>query len=239
MSACRHELIDVEKRLFRLEKQNRQLKVILILGSLAIGSLFILGARQPSGKSITANEFILVDSDGQKLAILSSNKESSGYEIPYLTFFDGTSSFLSVDTNRLEQPRLRLSPNGILSRGMGQNGEWFTTTVNGYGLTVKKDKDTRPVVELKGYESLASFGPELSLFSADDGVLVELHTGKKLTKEDDESKSAPALPDLNFYRFYEIGESEVVSFTVDLENWHPQVCYSDRQDHGHWHRRHL
>jgi hypothetical protein len=77
MKSQLHGLEDIQKRLLRLEKQNRRLKqlgaAVLILSASVIGM-----GQMPSKKTVEANEFILRDDGGNIRARLFMTEKTTG-----------------------------------------------------------------------------------------------------------------------------------------------------------------
>jgi hypothetical protein len=76
------EAATIMERLEHLERQNRRLKRVLVLGFILLGCVALMGASK-KGRVIQATEFLLKDNDGQTRASLKMG--SAG---PHLAFYD-------------------------------------------------------------------------------------------------------------------------------------------------------
>lgn len=126
MTAQTPDLAVVVARLEKVERQNRRMKFtgISVLLLAAVGLL--MGQAQPKGQTVEAEEFVLRDSVGTRLARLGL---ADG--LPVLTFFDRTGT-----------TRVRLQVWGVskteftLSGETGQSPGWVTLNVDKQGTGV-------------------------------------------------------------------------------------------------------
>jgi hypothetical protein len=90
----------LEQRLVRLERTNRILITVLVVGLAAVGSLALTQLQQPTADELRAERFVLVDSaTDQEVAVLSHDADGT-----FLRFADeGGKLELGVGSDR---PRL-------------------------------------------------------------------------------------------------------------------------------------
>lgn len=74
------DLEDMRTRLVALERENRRLKQLGIMGLVGITLLFAMG-QAPGKKTVEANEFILTDSSGKVRARLGMNPKTGSTEM--------------------------------------------------------------------------------------------------------------------------------------------------------------
>jgi hypothetical protein len=60
-------------RVARLEKQNRRLRTVSLVGLLAAGALVMMGQAVPEGRTIEASDFVVEDAGGKKVAELKAH----------------------------------------------------------------------------------------------------------------------------------------------------------------------
>ena len=71
--------MDIEERVARIERQNRNLKKGIILAVVFIGGLFGMGQMSPAPSVIKAKEFQVIGDKGQVLASMSADSEGDGF----------------------------------------------------------------------------------------------------------------------------------------------------------------
>ena len=64
--------MDIEERITRLERQNRNLKKGIILAVVFIGGFFGMGQMSPAPSVIKAKEFQVIGNKGEVLAMMGS-----------------------------------------------------------------------------------------------------------------------------------------------------------------------
>ena len=75
--------MDIEKRVERIERQNRNLKKGIILAVVFIGGFFGMGQMSPAPSVIKAKEFHVIGDNGQLLAAMGAYSSGNGYVKTY------------------------------------------------------------------------------------------------------------------------------------------------------------
>lgn len=93
MDCTTHQIEAMYRRLEKVEKQNRLWRAALLCLLAVIGSLLLLGQASPSGRTITAEEFVLQDKMGRKRAVLSTRQTTEKGKLisegpPILALYD-------------------------------------------------------------------------------------------------------------------------------------------------------
>ena len=106
--------MDIDARLERLEKENRQMKKIGIV-AIVFASVIFMSGQAKTNKVVEANEFRLVDSAGKVRALLSMN---SG---PELSFYDDHGTVVA-NISTTPDPGLYLGEPGSKGRAVIRAG---------------------------------------------------------------------------------------------------------------------
>lgn len=77
-----HPTSQVLTRLSQLERQNKRLQAVVILGSIAVGLALFSGAKAPDATgTVKARQFVVVDAEGKHMAELGPKEDGEGVNL--------------------------------------------------------------------------------------------------------------------------------------------------------------
>ncbi len=164
------QLERMEKRLLRLERNNRNLKLGCVLAIITTAALVSMGAQQKAKRIIEADEFILRGPDGHARATLSADSTEGS-----LVFLDDSKKIKGIfAANRLVfsdlggNARIAMRPDsdgGTLILGRHEDGEGleFSNTSKEAGRYISKGEDLLSVSIQKSGNGIQD-GPAIKLW---------------------------------------------------------------------------
>ena len=129
--------MDINTRLEKLERENRRMKKIGIVGIVFVSVLFISGQAK-TDKVVEANEFRLVDSAGKVRALLSMIPSG-----PELSFYDDHGTVVA-NISTTPDPALYLGEPGSKGRAIIRAGTPETTPPNATISVSRRSSRQRP-----------------------------------------------------------------------------------------------
>jgi hypothetical protein len=88
--AAMSEVVDLTRRLERLERENRRWRLLAVVGGIGLAVVILTAKRLPShaAKLVEGERLILRDSHGKTLAVLGVEADRSLGSAPFLTLHD-------------------------------------------------------------------------------------------------------------------------------------------------------
>jgi len=105
-------IVGLDKRLSRLEQENRRLRVGGVVLLVALASLFLIGQTFPQKRVVAAESFVLIGLQGKPRAELALTTDGR----PGLRFYGGDGHFVSIlELDSADRPRLDFLDEGSRS----------------------------------------------------------------------------------------------------------------------------